>query len=128
MTSVTLPWRVASLPVPGDGEIVDEFLKDLTASDCSPATLRSYGHDLLRWWRFLAAVGVRWDVRGGRTAGRESRWPAKRVWSRSRVWETRDSPRRHRPAWTTTATNETLMSPWRSLLFAGAGPRWFSQS
>ena len=62
MTSVTLPWRVASLPVPGDGESVDEFLKDLTASDCSPATIRSYGYDLLRWWRFLAAVGVRWDA------------------------------------------------------------------
>jgi integrase/recombinase XerD len=62
MTSVTLPWRLASLPVPGDGEIVDEFLKDLTASDCSPATIRSYAYDLLRWWRFLSALRVRWDT------------------------------------------------------------------
>jgi integrase/recombinase XerD len=62
MTSVTLPWRLASLPVPGDGEIVDEFLKDLTASDCSPATIRSYAYDLLRWWRFLNALRVRWDT------------------------------------------------------------------
>ncbi|MEU4197179.1 hypothetical protein AB0E69_35125 [Kribbella sp. NPDC026611] len=29
------------------------FLRDLGASGCSPATLRSYGYDLLRWFRFL---------------------------------------------------------------------------
>ncbi|MFC9437878.1 hypothetical protein [Nocardia sp. NPDC057030] len=23
--------------------------------------MRSYAHDLLRWWRVLAALGVRWD-------------------------------------------------------------------
>jgi hypothetical protein len=27
------------------------FLCDLAASDCSPATLRSYAYDLLRWFR-----------------------------------------------------------------------------
>ncbi|WNI19980.1 site-specific integrase [Actinacidiphila sp. ITFR-21] len=38
------------------------FLQDLLAAGRPPSTLRSYGHDLLRWWRFLAAIGVAdWD-------------------------------------------------------------------
>lgn len=31
-----LPWRVVSLPAPEDRRIIDDFLRDLTASDCSP--------------------------------------------------------------------------------------------
>lgn len=50
------------------------FLSELQASGRSPATLRSYGLDLLRWFRFLWTVGVRWD-RAGRVEAREfSRW------------------------------------------------------
>jgi integrase len=30
-------------------------------SDASPLTCRSYGHDLLRWWRLLGLVEVSWD-------------------------------------------------------------------
>ncbi|MGH3190081.1 MAG: tyrosine-type recombinase/integrase [Streptosporangiaceae bacterium] len=37
------------------------FLKDLQAGGCSETTLRSYGMDLLRWFRFARAVGVPWD-------------------------------------------------------------------
>lgn len=37
------------------------FLADLHAAGRSVATLRSYGMDLLRWFRFLWAVGVSWD-------------------------------------------------------------------
>lgn len=40
---------------------VGEYLKDLQASGRSEATQRSYGMDLLRWFRFLWAVGVPWD-------------------------------------------------------------------
>jgi site-specific recombinase XerD len=40
---------------------VAAFLRELTAAGRSTATLRSYGMDLLRWWRFLHAVEVRWD-------------------------------------------------------------------
>lgn len=40
---------------------VSEFFRDLLAAGRPAATLRSYGMDLLRWWRFLHAVGVRWD-------------------------------------------------------------------
>jgi site-specific recombinase XerD len=36
------------------------FLDDLSASDCADSTARSYAYDLLRWLRFLAAVGVEW--------------------------------------------------------------------
>lgn len=31
------------------------------AADCSPLTPRSYGMDLLRWWRFLWFFGIEWD-------------------------------------------------------------------
>jgi len=37
------------------------YLRDLQAAGCSPATQRSYGMDLLRWFRFLWAVDVGWD-------------------------------------------------------------------
>jgi len=42
-------------------EPVSVFLRELQATGRSAATLRSYGVDLLRWWRFLDAVGVVWD-------------------------------------------------------------------
>jgi site-specific recombinase XerD len=42
-------------------EPVSVFLRELQAAGRSAATLRSYGVDLLRWWRFLDAVGVVWD-------------------------------------------------------------------
>ncbi|MFJ2609121.1 tyrosine-type recombinase/integrase [Streptomyces sp. NPDC087425] len=31
------------------------------ARDSSPLTPRSYGMDLLRWWRYLWALGIEWD-------------------------------------------------------------------
>lgn len=42
-------------------EPVHEFLLELAARGMSTHTVRSYAYDLLRWWRFLAAVDVRWD-------------------------------------------------------------------
>jgi site-specific recombinase XerD len=63
------PYRVVG---PG-GEIVEPvsaFLRDLLASGRSESTLRSYSVDLLRWWRFLDAVGVAWD-RASRTEARD---------------------------------------------------------
>jgi integrase len=55
-----LAWVV----VDGDGceiEPFSVFLRDLALSDASPLTGRSYGHDLLRWWRLLGVVEVPWD-------------------------------------------------------------------
>ncbi|WP_338857893.1 site-specific integrase (plasmid) [Gordonia hongkongensis] len=40
---------------------VTDYLMSLTLSDMSPLTVRSYAHDLLRWWRVLTVVEVEWD-------------------------------------------------------------------
>ena len=37
------------------------YFRELAACGRAAATQRSYGLALLRWWRFLAAVEVRWD-------------------------------------------------------------------
>ncbi|MDX3402433.1 MULTISPECIES: site-specific integrase [unclassified Streptomyces] len=37
------------------------YLKELMARDSSPLTPRSYGMDLLRWFRFLWVRGIEWD-------------------------------------------------------------------
>jgi integrase/recombinase XerC len=55
----TMPWVVvdgAGVPIGP----VSAFLRDVLACGSSPASCRSYGYDLLRWFRFLAAIDVRW--------------------------------------------------------------------
>jgi site-specific recombinase XerD len=50
--------------VDADGAVVapvTAYLSDLQACGRSAATQRSYAMDLLRWFRFLRAVGVDWD-------------------------------------------------------------------
>ena len=47
-----------------------EFFRDLRANNASPDTPASYGKALLRWFRFLWAVGVPWD-RAGRVEARD---------------------------------------------------------
>ncbi|MBT8162989.1 MULTISPECIES: site-specific integrase [Arthrobacter] len=42
-------------------EAASSFLRDLSASDCSPSTLRSYAYDLLRWFRFLHGRFTPWE-------------------------------------------------------------------
>jgi integrase len=84
------PWAPFALVDP-DGvlvEAVDAFLRDLQAAGRSAATARSYGLDLLRWFRFLWALGVSWD-RATRGEARDfCRWllvagkPARRHWRR----------------------------------------------
>jgi integrase/recombinase XerD len=37
------------------------YLSDLADTFARPLTLRSYGYDLLRWFRFIAAIGVAFD-------------------------------------------------------------------
>jgi integrase len=57
------PWEPYRL-LDADGSVVlpaAEFLAELQAQDSSVSTLRSYGNDLLLWWRWLAAAGVAWD-------------------------------------------------------------------
>lgn len=53
---------------------VATWFADLQAAGRSAATARSYGMDLLRWFRFLWAAGVSWD-RATRTEARDfCRW------------------------------------------------------
>lgn len=53
---------------------VTAFFRDLLAAGRAEATVRSYGMDLLRWFRFLWATGVAWD-RATRIEARDfSRW------------------------------------------------------
>lgn len=55
-------------------EAVAAFFRDLQAAGRSAATLRSYGMDLLRWFRFLWAARVAWD-RATRAEARDfCRW------------------------------------------------------
>ena len=65
---------------------VSEFFGELQAAGRSALTMRSYGMDLLRWFRFLWAVGVGWD-RATRLEARDfCRWmlvagkPPRRSW------------------------------------------------
>lgn len=53
---------------------VSEYLRDLQAAGRSESTQRSYGMDLLRWFRFLWAIGSDWD-RATRVEARDfCRW------------------------------------------------------
>jgi integrase len=78
------PYRLLDV----DGVVVEPvavFLRELLATGRSAATLRSYGMDLLRWWRFLHAVDVGWD-RATRVEARDfSCWIQLTVKQRRRV-------------------------------------------
>ena len=56
-----LPFRLTD-PAGVVVEPVSAFFADLLAAGRSEATIRSYGMDLLRWFRFLWAAGVPWDT------------------------------------------------------------------
>ena len=45
-------------------EPISTYLGELALSDTSPLTVKSYAHDLLRWWRLLTLVDVAWDRAG----------------------------------------------------------------
>ncbi len=68
-----LPWALLD-PDGNSVEAVASYFKELQAAGRSPATLRSYGMDLLRWFRFLWAAEVAWD-RAAQTDARDfCRW------------------------------------------------------
>lgn len=50
------------------------FFRDLLAAGRSEATVRSYGMDLLRWFRFIWAAGIAWDQVTRSDARDFSRW------------------------------------------------------
>ncbi|MDX5569466.1 site-specific integrase [Streptomyces sp. ID05-04B] len=55
-------------------EPVAVYFQELLAAGKAPSTVRSYGMDLLRWWRFLWAVDVPWDRATRREARDFSCW------------------------------------------------------
>ena len=55
---------VGWLVVDPDGVAVEpirRFLFDFVTRDNRAGSVRSYAYVLLRWWRWLRAVGVEWD-------------------------------------------------------------------
>ncbi|MDT3446432.1 site-specific integrase [Pseudofrankia sp. BMG5.37] len=55
-----VPWLVVDpdgVPV----EPIRRYLTDFVARDNRSGSVRSYAYGLLRWWRWLRAVGVEWD-------------------------------------------------------------------
>ena len=101
------PWEPYRL-LAADGSVVvpaAEFLAELQAQDNSASTLRSYGNDLLLWWRWLAAVGVGWD-KATPAEGRDfARWmriadkPTRPHWrAEPGPQSSRDSPGAAKPA------------------------------
>jgi site-specific recombinase XerD len=68
-----VPWALTD----ADGncvEAVDAYFRELQAAGRSLATVRSYGMDLLRWFRFLWAAEVAWDRATQAEARDFSRW------------------------------------------------------
>jgi site-specific recombinase XerD len=55
-------------------EPVTAFFRDLLAAGRAEATVRSYGMDLLRWFRFLWTIDVAWDQATRIEARDFSRW------------------------------------------------------
>jgi hypothetical protein len=55
-----VPWLVVD-PSGEPVAPVRQFLVDFVARGNRPGSVRSYAYDLLRWWRWLAVVGVDWD-------------------------------------------------------------------
>ena len=67
------PYRLTD-PAGDVVEPVTEFFRDLLAAGRSEATVRSYGMDLLRWFRFIWAAGIAWDRADQQVARDFSRW------------------------------------------------------
>jgi site-specific recombinase XerD len=82
-----LPYRLVD-PAGASISAVTAYFAELAACGRPATTLRSYGMDLLRWFRFLAAVGVDWE-KATRVEARDfCRWltvapkPARPHWRR----------------------------------------------
>jgi integrase len=85
------PYRLldaAGAPVPA----ADAYLAELVACDRPATTQRSYGMDLLRWFRFLAAVGVDWDKASHVEARDFCRWLAQAEKPVRPHWRRPDDP------------------------------------
>lgn len=126
------PWEPFQLIDPAGVVVpaVSDYLKDLQAAGRRPATQRSYGMDLLRWFRFLWSIGMPWD-RATRMEARDfSRWlqiadkPVRPHW-RSQGGDDPPSPLTARPD--QAAPNPVTGKPARGGTY-GAATRAHSES
>ena len=92
-------------------EPISSYLASLVLCDVSPLTVRSYAHDLLRWWKVLAALGVRWDC-----ATRED-IEVMVGWMRSAV-----NPQRRRSALSVSQPGSVNLKTGKPVLPAGYAP------
>lgn len=91
-----LPFRLLD-PTGEPVEAVSAYFRDLQAAGRSATTMRSYGLDLLRWFRFLWAIGVEWN-RATRVEARDfSRWMLLAGKPSRPHWRHPDEPARPQP-------------------------------
>jgi integrase len=121
-----LPCRIVD-PNGEPVEAVSAYFGDLQAAGRSVATIRSYGLDLLRWFRFLWAIGVGWN-RATRVEARDfCRWmllvgkPARPHWRRPHEVPDRSGVQAYAPS--VRAHAETVLRGFYDFhLEAGSGP------
>jgi site-specific recombinase XerD len=123
------PWQPYRLidPAGEPVEAVSAYFRDLQAADRSAATMRSYGMDLLRWFRFLWAIQVGWN-RATRVEARDfCRWmlvagkPSRPHWRRPAAPAVRLSGSAYAPS--VRAHAETVLRCFYDFhLAAGDGP------
>ena len=103
------PYRL----VDADGAAVDSvgaYFGHLQAAGRAELTVRSYGMDLLRWFRFLWAAGVAWD-RATRSEGRDfCRWLQLAGKPVRPHWRERDRP----------GASSAALGFWRGVCAVGA--------
>lgn len=110
-------------------EPVCAYLHELIAAGRSVTTIRSYAMDLLRWFRFLWAIGVPWNRATQAEAREFARWlqvsgkPVRSHWRRGAqpVTEARSSGQPYSPA--VRAHTETVLRSFYDFhREAGSGP------
>jgi integrase len=121
-----MPFRLTD-PAGAVVEPVSVFFADLLAAGRSEATIRSYGMDLLRWFRFLWAAGVGWNVATRVEARDFCRWMQVTGKPASPHWRTPDVVRAAAPgaAYSPAARahSETVLRCFYEFhLEAGTGP------
>ena len=106
---------------------VSDWFADLQAAGRSVATLRSYGLDLLRWFRFLWAIEVPWDRVTTSEARDFARWlqvagqPSRPHWRRPNKTVTTSSKKDYAPS--VRAHSETVLRGFYDFhRDAGSGP------
>lgn len=101
--------------IDADGTVHDaaaRFLIDLRAAGCSPLTVRSYAQDLLRWFRFLAAVDVPWTYASRAEVRDLVRW-----------MQVAENPQRRRPVGVRPPPGSLNPETGKAYLSSGYAPR-----